>query len=66
MKQYLTLPTLKQVQELTLLAKHYEAMLQTIRASLAKVIEDEIEIDISNGDWHLDTDTGAIEHVTAD
>ncbi|GHO45198.1 hypothetical protein [Ktedonospora formicarum] len=66
MKQHLTLTSLKQVQELAVLSKHYEAMLQTIQASLVKVVQDDTGIDVSSGEWHLDTDTGAIEHGTAD
>ena len=65
-KTHLSVSALKQVHEILVLAKHYDAMLTTIRASLVTLVQDETGINLSDGDWNLDTDTGVIEHVTTD
>ena len=65
-KQFLSVPSLKQVKELTILGNHYQQMLDTIRAAIVKTVEDETGIDLTEGCWSLDTETGVIEHVTTD
>lgn len=65
-KKYLTIPALAQIKELVTLAKHYEGMLSTIRDSLVKVVQDETGINLSEGDWNLDTEKGVVVRVAAE
>ncbi len=62
----LTPEALKQVNQLALLAQHHEQLAQLSRDALFKVVADEAGVALQNGDWHLDTDTGEITHVTTD